>query len=86
MRVTGALICIPALTFLMYLQETKLCHINEVTYENGFTEIIPYDITPHEEMKLFERVTPVVTTPSADYRSALKTKMEKVRQEPPQVE
>jgi|TARA_B110000971_G_scaffold23460_1_gene21122 hypothetical protein len=70
----------------MYLQETKLCHINEVTYENGFTEIIPYDITPHEEMELFERVTPVVTTPSADYRSALKTKMEKVRQEPPQVE
>ena len=83
---TGALICIPALTFLIYLQETKLCHINEVTYENGFTEIIPYDITPHEEMELFERVTPVVTTPSADYRSALKPKMEKVRQEPPQVE
>ena len=83
---TGALICIPALTFLMYLQETKLCHINEVTYENGFTEIIPYDFNPDEEMELFERVTPVVTAPSADYRSALKTKMEKVRQEPPQVE
>jgi hypothetical protein len=42
-----------------------------ITYENGFTEIIPFNLTSEEEAAQMARMNGVKSFPSANYRSNL---------------
>jgi hypothetical protein len=46
----------------------------DFTKANGFTEVIPYDITPDEEMEFFNKDTPAPGFPSANYHPNKKAK------------
>jgi hypothetical protein len=46
----------------------------EFAYANGFTEVIPYDITPTAKMEFFNKVTPALGFPSANHRPNHKAK------------
>jgi hypothetical protein len=40
-----------------------------ITYKNGFTEIIPFNLTSNEEAAQMARMNGVKSFPSANYRS-----------------
>ena len=48
-----------------------------VTYKNGFTEIIPFNLTVAEEAAQMARMNGVKSFPSANYRSNSNVKKQK---------
>ena len=48
-----------------------------VTYKNGFTEIIPINLTEAEEARQIARMNGVKSFPSANYRSNSNVKKQK---------
>ena len=44
----------------------------DITYDNGFTERVYYNMTASEEAERFKRTNRVKSFPSANHRSAVK--------------
>tara|TARA_R110002124_G_scaffold49463_1_gene145019 strand:+ start:549 stop:743 length:195 start_codon:yes stop_codon:yes gene_type:complete len=54
----------------------------DITYDNGFTERVYYNMTASEEAERFKRTNRVKSFPSANHRAAVKRSRLK-DQEPP---
>ena len=54
-----------------------------ITYENGFTEIIPVNLTVAEEAAQMARMNVVKSFPSANYRSDSKKPLKQAKLETP---
>lgn len=54
----------------------------DITYENGFTERIYYNMTASEESERFKRINSVKHFPSVNHRAALNRTLTEKDQEP----